>query len=423
MSSIGTNLHFHGLNIAPLCHQDDVIHTIIGPGQSFDYDVVIPKDETPGLYWYHPHVHGFTERQVQGGASGALIVENRSDSGSAMAKLRERVLVLRDQPLSDIAPSTQAIPAWDISINYVPVLYKQYVPAKIQFTPNRKEFWRVLNAAAGTFFDLQIISEGKPQPLQVIALDGVPIETTHRLTTSIMLPPGSRAEFLITTAALGKQAQLVTRAWDTGPQGDIDPSRPIADLIGDTKLNSTIHEVHRNAAPVSIGSRIKDLRHVKTTGSRKLYFSELTQDPNDPDALTYFFLTVAGQRPALYDMESPPNIAVRQGAVEDWLIENRALEDHAFHTHQLHFQVLEINGKTVENRDIRDTVNVEHWSGSGSYPSVKVRMDFRASNLVGGVFPYHCHILRHEDMGMMGTIQVLPATDENPTAQHVRNYR
>ena len=79
MSPNGTNLHFHGLNIASLCHQDDVIHTIIRPGQSFDYDVVIPKDEAPGLYWYHPHTHGFTERQVQGCASGALIVENRSE--------------------------------------------------------------------------------------------------------------------------------------------------------------------------------------------------------------------------------------------------------------------------------------------------------------------------------------------------------
>ncbi len=162
-----------------------------------------------------------------------------------------------------------------------------------------------------------------------------------------------------------------------------------------------------------------DLREVKPAATRKLYFSELAEDPNDPDALTYFFLTVAGQRPAPYSMQSPPNIVTNQGTVEDWVIENRALEDHVFHTHQLHFQIIEVNGKPVADREIRDTVNVEHWTGSGPYPSVRVRMDFRAPNLIGGVFPYHCHLLRHEDMGMMGTIEVVAkgaASSNRPNA-------
>ena len=63
---------------------------------------------------------------------------------------------------------------------------------------------------------------------------------------------------------------------------------------------------------------------------------------------------------------------------------------------------------------IRDTVDLPYWSGTGAYPSVKVRMDFRDPSIVG-TFVYHCHILEHEDAGMMGEIQVLPAGSASTT--------
>ena len=108
-------------------------------------------------------------------------------------------------------------------------------------------------------------------------------------------------------------------------------------------------------------------------------------------------------------MNNPPTIVVHSGTVEDWVVENTALEDHIFHIHQIHFQVLEVNGQPVNDPAIRDTVDLPYWSGSGPYPSVKVRMDFRDPNIVG-TFVYHCHILQHEDAGMMGAIQVLPSS-------------
>src|SRR5579862_6337446 len=75
MSSASTNMHFHGLNIPPACHQDEVIKTTIQPNAPpFTYSFRIPANEPPGLYWYHPHPHGFTKTQVIGGASGAIIV-------------------------------------------------------------------------------------------------------------------------------------------------------------------------------------------------------------------------------------------------------------------------------------------------------------------------------------------------------------
>ncbi len=101
-----------------------------------------------------------------------------------------------------------------------------------------------------------------------------------------------------------------------------------------------------------------------------------------------------------------PNIVVHQGDVEDWIIENRSEELHDFHIHQVHYLMLEWNGLKTNEPFLRDTVNVPYWDGkSSTYPSVKLRIDFRDPNIIG-TFPYHCHLLEHEDGGMMGLVKV-----------------
>ena len=120
-------------------------------------------------------------------------------------------------------------------------------------------------------------------------------------------------------------------------------------------------------------------------------------------------ITVEGQEPTPYDPQATaPNIVVQHGDVEDWVIENRTRELHAFHIHQIHFLLVDWNGVPIDEPYLRDTVNVAYWSGQGPYPGVKLRMDFRDPNTIG-TFPYHCHLLEHEDGGMMGTIRVVPA--------------
>ncbi len=112
----------------------------------------------------------------------------------------------------------------------------------------------------------------------------------------------------------------------------------------------------------------------------------------------------------MFDMSSDiPNIVAQQGTVEDWIIENRSRELHAFHIHQLHFLLLDYAGRQVNEDFLRDTMNVPYYDGrSLAYPSVRLRMDFRDPNIVG-TFVYHCHLLEHEDKGMMGSIRVDPA--------------
>jgi FtsP/CotA-like multicopper oxidase with cupredoxin domain len=107
-----------------------------------------------------------------------------------------------------------------------------------------------------------------------------------------------------------------------------------------------------------------------------------------------------------------PNIVVHQGTVEDWNIRNATPEDHIFHMHQVHFQLIAVNGMPVNDPILRDTIRVPHQVGRTPISSVKLRIDFREPGIVGDSV-YHCHILGHEDKGMMGWVKVLPAEDPN----------
>jgi FtsP/CotA-like multicopper oxidase with cupredoxin domain len=441
MIASATNLHFHGLAIPPTCHQDEVLTTSVVPSDGpYEYRLQIPSNQPPGLYWYHPHLHGFTKVQVLGGASGALIVEGIERVIPALAGLPERVVVIRDQdllnPNGPPPPSGAAVPpvildpdgdarntgsgtgkpAKDLSVNFVPAPYPNYERAVIQIKPGERQLWRVLNASTITYLNLQMLFDGAQQAFGVVALDGVPINWNGRgrglvQQSHVGLPPGGRAEFIVTGPAEGVKAELLTRSVNTGPGGENDPVRPLAAIVASkdapeprSKLSTAPEPLARPHA-VWVGD-------VQPVRERTLYFTEKLEDPNDPNSPTTFFMTVDGQQPVPFDPNSTvPNITVRQGDVEDWYIENRSQELHAFHIHQIHFVLLQWFGIAVNEPFLRDTINVPFWDGKTTkYPSVKLRMDFRDPSIVG-TFPYHCHLLEHEDGGMMGLVRVEPAAE------------
>ena len=111
MNPSSVNVHYHGTNTSPTCGADEVIHTIINSGETFIYTVAFPSDESPGLYWYHPHIHGIAEAAVQGGASGAIIVDGIENIQPAVVGLPERTLLIRDNPTPVQGNNP---PAWDI---------------------------------------------------------------------------------------------------------------------------------------------------------------------------------------------------------------------------------------------------------------------------------------------------------------------
>ena len=440
MSAVSTNLHFHGLTIPPVCHQDDVMKTSVQPGDAaFEYRFRIPDDEPPGLYWYHPHIHGFSKEQLLGGASGALIVEGIERAKKAAAGLPERVFIIRDldliNPNAPPAKSEPVVPkfmidrdgdaanngtgfgkpAKDLSLNYVPVPYPDYAPATIAMRPGERQLWRVLNATAITYLNLSILFQRVPQPLGLVAMDGVPMNQNDDLKDSVDtqthlgLPPGARAEFIVTGPAAGETGLLVTRTVDTGPGGENDPNRMLARIVAQPNAPESRSKLKVAPAPLP-QAREAWLGSVPPVRVRHLFFSEKLIDPNDPTSAIEFYLTVEGQEPKMFDMNAElPDIVAQQGTVEDWVIENRSRELHAFHIHQLHFLLLDYSGRRINEDFLRDTVNVPYYDGrSLAYPSVRLRMDFRDPNTVG-TFVYHCHLLEHEDKGMMGSIQVLAA--------------
>jgi FtsP/CotA-like multicopper oxidase with cupredoxin domain len=437
MDPVSTNLHFHGLTIPPVCHQDDVMKTSVQPGDApFEYRFKIPDDEPPGLYWYHPHIHGFSKQQLLGGASGALIVEGIERTQTSLAGLPERVFIIRDQDLlnptappdksepvmskflvdrdGDAANSGTGFgkPAKDLSINYVPVPYPDYTPALIEMKPGERQLWRILNASAITYLNLAVLVDRVPQPMGLVAIDGVPMRHQDGQPdaidwqTHLGIPPGSRAEIVVTGPADRQTGLLVTRTVDTGPGGENDPNRMLAKIVpaaGAPEPRVTLRHAS-DPAPAPTSEWLGDVQPVRV---RRLYFSEKLADPNDPTSAVEFYLTVDGQEPKMFDMHSGiPNIVAQQGTVEDWIIENRSRELHDFHIHQLHFLLLEYEGRQLHERFLRDTVNVPYFNGHLlSYPGIRVRMDFRDPNMIGN-FVYHCHILEHEDKGMMGSIRV-----------------
>jgi FtsP/CotA-like multicopper oxidase with cupredoxin domain len=249
----------------------------------------------------------------------------------------------------------------------------------------------------------------------IVALDGVPTNASGQNGTSVInvshviIPPGGRAEFTLTGPPAGAQASIVTRGVDTGPVGENDPLRALAIISAAPGAGEPRARLALSPAPLP-PSNLPWLGNLNPVRTRKLYFSETPQNPNDPNSPATFFITLDGATPAPFDPNSGvPNIVAQQGTVEDWIIENRTQEFHAFHIHQIHFLLSEWDGRPANEPFLRDTANVMYWDGkSPHYPSVKLRMDFRNPDIVG-TFVYHCHLLEHEDGGMMGTIRVDPA--------------
>jgi FtsP/CotA-like multicopper oxidase with cupredoxin domain len=416
MDASSVNVHYHGTNVSPACHSDEVIHTLINSGQTFTYNIQFPVNEPPGVYWYHPHVHGIAEPAVQGGASGAIIVDGIENIQPAVAGLPERVLIVRDQPVAGNPTPGGAVPAWDLTLNYVPIPYPALTPAVIKMQTGRQEFWRVANEAADTILDLEVLFDGAPQTLLIAALDGVPVGSQDASRQGILipvthmrLPPASRVEFILTGPAPGvRSAQFLTQAINTGPDGDNDTRRVLATIVGGQTAVGASAVAAVSQPPWT--PRFQDLATAAVTAQRNLYFSENGDQ-------TQFFITVDGQTPVVFSPNNPPAITTTQGSVEQWTIENRAQENHEFHFHQIHYLVqaqnnFQANGsQPVEaiQGQLMDMIEVPFWDGNPNhpYPSVTVLLDFRGADI--GDFVYHCHILNHEDQGMMAIIRVLPS--------------
>jgi FtsP/CotA-like multicopper oxidase with cupredoxin domain len=479
MTGGSMNIHYHGTNTTPACGGDNVTKTLINPGSTFSYSILFPTTEPPGLYWYHPHVHGLSEAAVQGGATGAIVVEGINNVQPATAGLRQRIIVIRDQPTSQgmtesAGGTANGIPQVDLTVNNVDTNaftnsagVTSYTPAIIQMAPGSQEFWRVANTDSNAILDLQVVFDGVVQTIQIVGIDGVPVNSQDGTqpgqlipSTHFLLPPAARVEFLVNApAATVKLAQLITNNIQTGPLGDDDPTRP---LITIQLASATTTAAAAAAVPVdgtvaaftalnTNQQLFGGIMNVTPAVTRTVYFAE-EQDGNAFYINASGCVTAAGSQCATqvtngvpidtpFDNNNPPSIITTQGTVEKWIIQNRAQENHEFHQHQIHFMVLEqdnfeangsVQAPAIDGQFL-DMVQVPFCNGPAPaitktnptgnnppacvnangtptipYPQVQVLMDFRGMDI--GDFVFHCHILGHEDLGMMAIERVCPTS-------------
>src|SRR6202163_895457 len=378
-----TNLHFHGLAVSPQGHGDNSMH-MVGPGETWDYVIPIPKDHAPGVYWYHTHAHGFAERQLMGGLSGTLLIEGFQEEVPATAPLRERLMALKD-----FSPDRKG------NLNKVPKPYNvviktingQLMP-RIDIQPGETQLWRLSNQTANAYFRLSL--EG--HAFTVIGRDSRPV--LHSETVKeVMFGPSERMDVLVTAGEAGAY-KLVAERTSTGPAGDIFPAQNMALLVA-ARDPAKSSPAPLGPIKVAMGAG-KPIPGDRIDAQRLVSFSE------DPLVTGLFFINHA-----TFD-HNRVDVKVPLGSIEEWTIRNASEELHVFPIHQTSFQVLSVNGKPVPFDGLQDTVNVP------IHGEVKIRLPFTNPAIVGR-FMFHCHILEHEDKGMMAQIEVYdPKTGPMP---------
>src|SRR6266481_4303407 len=386
-----TNLHFHGLTVSPDAPQDDVLDMMAMPGQLLRYTVQIPRDHPSGLYWYHTHPHGESYRQVLDGMSGALVIEGIESYFQPLAGLPERVLVVRGRSIVNDPQSTDLKQRVELSSDICGAesetteeifTLNGSVRPQIEIASGERQFWRLVNASADRYLDLQL--EG--QTFEIVAMDGMPIalhDPNHRTRTvdHVLVPPAGRLEAIVTGPTAGTPRRLVSRCVDTGPDGDPNPAMVLADVVARAAASPTPKELESSRKP--------DFKTLDLSAEEKApprFIVTFTEDKKG------FYINGEKFAPA-----AAPMVRAKVGSFQHWRIVNDTRELHPMHIHQVHFLAYAENNKPIANPLWLDTVNVPYGG------SVDVIMDF-TDPVIRGMSVFHCHLLNHEDKGMMAKI-------------------
>jgi len=386
-----TNLHFHGAHCSPSGIADNVMR-LMEPGKSYDIEIPLPADHTRGTYWYHPHFHGSAGVQVASGMAGAIVVEGDFADVPEIAQARERVLLLSQivfDAYNMVEDFGTVFP--ERATRFLAINGQQR--RVIDMRPGEVQRWRLV---AAQYQDNMLLQLDKHR-LNVIAYDGIQLGSMQEMSQLLMLP-GQRADVLVQAGAPGTY-ELNATPFD---QGYPSPTGPLARVI-----------VAGEPLPMKLPAALpkpplETIADSEITGRRTLVLSSFGDPPeNYPGGQWQEFRFMVDGKifdPARIDQR------VRLGAVEEWTIVNtHEHEDHMFHIHTNPFQVMEISGQPQADRPWRDTVVVPRPAKGGRTVIRSRFLDYT------GVFMLHCHMMNHEEMGMMQAVEVYDGAD-GPTA-------
>ncbi|WP_018772407.1 multicopper oxidase family protein [Arthrobacter sp. 131MFCol6.1] len=381
--AVPTNLHVHGLHVSPQGNGDNVFN-VVQPGHSFSYEYRLPADHPPGVYWYHPHHHGMVADQIFAGLFGAIIVEDAQPVDVS----RERVMVVSDITLDGSGTVADASPM-DRMLGREGelVLVNGQSNPKLSARPGERERWRIVNTCVARYLQLRL--DG--QQMQLLGMDSGRFPTP-RNADEVLLAPGNRADVLVTAVAGDATLRAVyyNRGSMAGMMGRAGPAPNGGQRSGDLVLATLSVSGAPAAPPPAVPARPapRDLRTAAVAARRQLIFAVGGMGMG-----MGMSFTINGRE----FNASRTDTTVAAQTVEEWTLINPGPMDHPFHLHVWPMQIVEEQGQTPGPSVWRDVVNIP------ANGQVRVRISFKDFT---GRSVYHCHILDHEDQGMMGVIEV-----------------
>jgi FtsP/CotA-like multicopper oxidase with cupredoxin domain len=384
-----TNLHTHGLHVSPEGNSDNPM-IMIHDGETFQYEYQIPADHPAGTYWYHPHHHGQVANQVYAGLYGAIIVAGPM-GGDA------RTLVISDTSFATDGSVAGANMMSIMMGREGDVLMVNGATQPWGSMDRTTERWRIINACTSRNLSLTV-SGGEAI---MLARDGHQLSAPelNAPATDVLLSPGNRVDVLVTNKGGDISLNYTTVA------------HPDSMGMGGMGMNTTTYKNYPlatfkdsgktvvSAFPyISKAAELEDLRTATPATSREFVLNMpgmtgmMGMMGSGVAGLQGHF-TINGQA---FDANRI-DTATKLGDVEEWTIINQSTMAHPFHLHVWPMQIINENGTDVGPVRYQDVVNIP------AKGRVKVRLKF---NDFAGTSVYHCHILDHEDLGMMGLIQV-----------------
>jgi FtsP/CotA-like multicopper oxidase with cupredoxin domain len=371
-----SSLHWHGVRV-PNAMDGVPDHTQPGVAQGQDFDYVFDLIDA-GLFWYHPHSLSASSEQVGSGLYGALLVEDPAEP----KELGDEIVLV----LSDIGVDEDGAlrPTWvggDISTLFgregMPLVNGRVNPV-LEVTPGRRMRWRIVNAARSRYFQIALAGHTFVR----IGGDGGFIAQAQPVET-VVLTPGERADVLVTPQ--GEPGSELPARWVPYERGfgstDFRDEVVLFRLHFSDRTGGSV-----SPAPPNTDAAIAAL-DLSNAVTRQI---DLTQKEGS-DRLELGINGVPVWRAA--------PIHARIGETQVWAVRNTMRWSHPFHLHGYFFQVLDINGVPPATREWKDTVDVP----VDATTRVAIHFDDRP-----GMWMFHCHILDHADVGMMGMVHVQP---------------
>ncbi|MBI5442882.1 MAG: multicopper oxidase family protein [Deltaproteobacteria bacterium] len=366
-----TNLHTHGWHVSPEDPSDYVMYELM-PGDTHNHRYDTSLQPGGSLNFYHPHIHGLAAEQYWAGLVGALVVE---DTTPALEGYETHLLILKDISLngSDPAPHAMMNDYMQGKEGSVVMVNGQVNPA-LSITNGQVQRWRILNASNARFYRLGLQSHS----LYVIGTDGGLLDKPY-LVSEVLLSPGERVDVLVQGTATGGSYKLL--ALPHARRGMM--TSPTITLMTLTYDQGSVQE----SLPGSL-----DASAVRLNPKKLRIAAERTLTLSMGSGNGY----INGQD---FDV-NPYTIMSMMDTYEIWTVVNQSGMDHPFHQHVNSAQVLSVTGGDAGYASLytstpawKDTVLVPRM---GSVKLLVPVMDF------SGMAMFHCHILEHEDIGMMG---------------------